>query len=228
MFQEILTTLIQALFVFSVLVIAFALSFYILMCQEENAEAYRSPSVSMVTTVIMMLGNINYVDTWVLPSTHGGLQYNIAYVMLLVFVLFMPILLINLLIGLAVGDIEAVQRNARLKRIAMQLWTQLTTMKRSASSEHPSAFTHSSDNHVYVHEEVNTQTTRRLKQLSKDLHRHTELLLMIVQKLDILTDDDEDVDYIECDGHGSASGAERLSSVTTKKHGVQEVTVSKQ
>ena len=74
----------------------------------------------------------------------------------------------------------------------------------------------------------NVSSVRRLKQLSKDLHRHTELLLMIVQKLDILTDDDEDVDYIECDGHGSASGAERLTSVTTKKHGVQEVTVSKQ
>lgn len=33
----------------------------------------------------------------------------------------MPILLMNLLIGLAVGDIESVRRNAQLKRLAMQV-----------------------------------------------------------------------------------------------------------
>lgn len=33
----------------------------------------------------------------------------------------MPILLMNLLIGLAVGDIESVKRNAQLKRLAMQV-----------------------------------------------------------------------------------------------------------
>lgn len=33
----------------------------------------------------------------------------------------MPILLMNLLIGLAVGDIESVKKNAQLKRIAMQV-----------------------------------------------------------------------------------------------------------
>lgn len=35
--------------------------------------------------------------------------------------IFMPILLMNLLIGLAVGDIESVKRNAQLKRLAMQV-----------------------------------------------------------------------------------------------------------
>lgn len=35
--------------------------------------------------------------------------------------IFMPILLMNLLIGLAVGDIESVRRNAQLKRLAMQV-----------------------------------------------------------------------------------------------------------
>jgi transient receptor potential cation channel subfamily A member 1 len=37
------------------------------------------------------------------------------------FMIFMPILLMNLLIGLAVGDIESVRRNAQLKRLAMQV-----------------------------------------------------------------------------------------------------------
>jgi len=38
-----------------------------------------------------------------------------------VFMILMPILLMNLLIGLAVGDIESVRRNAQLKRLAMQV-----------------------------------------------------------------------------------------------------------
>lgn len=37
------------------------------------------------------------------------------------FMILMPILLMNLLIGLAVGDIESVRRNAQLKRLAMQV-----------------------------------------------------------------------------------------------------------
>jgi transient receptor potential cation channel subfamily A protein 1 len=44
-----------------------------------------------------------------------------SFTTLLIFMILMPILLMNLLIGLAVGDIEAVRRNAQLKRMAMQV-----------------------------------------------------------------------------------------------------------
>lgn len=44
-----------------------------------------------------------------------------SFLMLGIFMVFMPILLMNLLIGLAVGDIESVRRNAQLKRLAMQV-----------------------------------------------------------------------------------------------------------
>lgn len=49
----------------------------------------------------------------------------------------MPILLMNLLIGLAVGDIESVRRNAQLKRLAMQvvLHTELERKLPSVSVE---------------------------------------------------------------------------------------------
>ena len=60
--------------------------------------------------------------------------------------------------------------------------------------------------------------------MSQDMRKQTELLRLIVQKLDILTDDDEDVDLYECDG---ASSADQFSSLTRKKHSVQEVTMSK-
>jgi len=47
-----------------------------------------------------------------------------SFLMLGIFMVFMPILLMNLLIGLAVGDIESVRRNAQLKRLAMQVRTE--------------------------------------------------------------------------------------------------------
>ena len=60
----------------------------------------------------------------------------------------------------------------------------------------------------------------RLRRLSQDMRKQTELLRLIVQKLDILTDDDEDVDLYECDG---ASSVDQFSSLTSKK----QVTMSK-
>lgn len=69
----------------------------------------------------MMLGEIDFVNTYV---THTGTQLHFpipAYIILILFMVLMPILLMNLLIGLAVGDIESVRRNAQLKRLAMQV-----------------------------------------------------------------------------------------------------------
>ena len=44
-----------------------------------------------------------------------------------VFVLIMPIIIMNLLVGLAVDDIKTVQENAILKRLAMQVQLQKAT-----------------------------------------------------------------------------------------------------
>ena len=75
-----------------------------------------------------MLGEIDFLGTYV-QSYYGDdvekvkkLPYPIpAFLILGLFMVLMPILLMNLLIGLAVGDIESVRRNAQLKRLAMQV-----------------------------------------------------------------------------------------------------------
>lgn len=77
----------------------------------------------------MMLGEIDFVGTFVQPYYGEGIEkvkttlpYPIpAFIILWLFMVLMPILLMNLLIGLAVGDIESVRRNAQLKRLAMQV-----------------------------------------------------------------------------------------------------------
>lgn len=82
--------------------------------------------MSLMRTFAMMLGELDFVGTYVQPyyksETDTTLPFPITtFVVLLLFMVFMPILLMNLLIGLAVGDIESVRRNAQLKRLAMQV-----------------------------------------------------------------------------------------------------------
>ncbi|XP_071050717.1 transient receptor potential cation channel subfamily A member 1 isoform X2 [Onthophagus taurus] len=126
MFLEILQTLIKVLMVFSILIIAFGLAFYILL-SKANHESFGTMSLSMVRTFSMMLGEIDFVGTYVHPYTKPKIEgKELPYPMptLFIFIIFMvlmPILLMNLLIGLAVGDIESVRRNAQLKRLAMQV-----------------------------------------------------------------------------------------------------------
>nr|KAI8750038.1 transient receptor potential cation channel subfamily A member 1-like [Biomphalaria glabrata] len=127
MFLEILRTLLQVLCVFSILFIAFGLSLYVLMFNEES-NSHSTPLLSILRTFMMMIEmeylssfNEGYTDNRD-DTIHFGKLTIILYI---AFAILMPLLLMNLLIGLAVGDIESVQRNARLKRLAMQVDLQI-------------------------------------------------------------------------------------------------------
>ena len=83
--------------------------------------------MSLMRTFAMMLGEIDFLGTYVQPyyldiNDPRRLPYPMSvFIILGIFMVLMPILLMNLLIGLAVGDIESVRRNAQLKRLAMQV-----------------------------------------------------------------------------------------------------------
>ncbi|XP_055535400.1 transient receptor potential cation channel subfamily A member 1 isoform X2 [Wyeomyia smithii] len=129
MFLEILQTLIKVLAVFSILIIAFGLAFFILLSKattiinpQANHLSFSTIPMSLVRTFSMMLGEIDFIGTYVQPFYNSELPFPIpSFVILSLFMILMPILLMNLLIGLAVGDIESVRRNAQLKRLAMQV-----------------------------------------------------------------------------------------------------------
>ncbi|KAE9527713.1 hypothetical protein AGLY_012786 [Aphis glycines] len=131
MFLEILQTLIKVLLLFSILIAAFGLAFYILLSRG-NHLSFSTIPMSLLRTFAMMLGEIDLLGTYIQPlyaeddQEENGQIRTIPYpvpvfLMLGVFMVLMPILLMNLLIGLAVGDIESVRRNAQLKRLAMQV-----------------------------------------------------------------------------------------------------------
>ncbi|XP_073975399.1 transient receptor potential cation channel A1 isoform X5 [Rhodnius prolixus] len=126
MFLEILQTLIKVLVVFSILIIAFGLAFFILLTGGEH-KSFVSVPMSLMRTFSMMLGEMDFLGTYVHPYLEPGksgptLPFPLtSFFILGLFMVLMPILLMNLLIGLAVGDIESVRRNAQLKRLAMQV-----------------------------------------------------------------------------------------------------------
>ncbi|XP_078397355.1 transient receptor potential cation channel subfamily A member 1b [Cetorhinus maximus] len=119
MFGEILKTLFHIMVLFFFLILAFGLTFYILLYEQM---AYGTPILSLMKTLAMMLGDINYNENFLVPYSTDKMRYPVmTFAMLIIFLLLIPLLLMNLLIGLAVGDIAEVQKTASLKRIAMQI-----------------------------------------------------------------------------------------------------------
>uniref|UniRef100_A0AAQ5X900 Ion transport domain-containing protein n=1 Tax=Amphiprion ocellaris TaxID=80972 RepID=A0AAQ5X900_AMPOC len=112
MFGEIMRTLFRVVMLFFYLMLAFSLAFHALI----------SVPLSIMQTFVMMVGELNYQNNFLDANLNHELPFGpLTYFIFVSFVLLMPILLVNLMIGLAVGDIAEVQRNAALKRIAMQI-----------------------------------------------------------------------------------------------------------
>ncbi|XP_041357845.1 transient receptor potential cation channel subfamily A member 1-like [Gigantopelta aegis] len=224
MFLEILRTLIQVLCVFSILIIAFGLAFFMLLGKEES-KAYRNPGLSFFRTATMML-ELDYMESFNGPYNDDSdrtLHFsNTTLAFLAVFILLMPILLMNLLIGLAVGDIVAVQRDARLKRLAMQVELHtdierkmpavlLAKMGRESqrigkTNRHilkPLVYTLNSTSrnretevgvsldlrHSHLYTELYKQK-QRMKEMSSTIEKSHELLRLVIQKMEIHTEDE--------------------------------------
>uniref|UniRef100_A0A7M4FKT5 Transient receptor potential cation channel subfamily A member 1 n=1 Tax=Crocodylus porosus TaxID=8502 RepID=A0A7M4FKT5_CROPO len=220
MFWEILRTLIRIVVVFFFLILAFGLSFFVLLGSQKT---YSSPLLSVMKTFAMMLGDINYHDAFLGPLLSNDLPYPfLSYAVLIIFTLLIPILLMNLLIGLAVGDIAEVQKYAALKRIAMQVnlhtnlekklpyWF-LSRVDQESITVYPnkprycgfmSVFQYCfgcEDNTIDTHSTDSTlelevlKQKYRLKDISILLERQHDLIKLILQKMEIVSEaEDED------------------------------------
>ncbi|XP_056155818.1 transient receptor potential cation channel subfamily A member 1b [Lampris incognitus] len=119
MFGEILKTLVCIVMLFVFLLLAFGLAFHTVMF---NQKEFSTIPLSVMQTFAMMVGELNYQNNFLEAYLKDELPFTLlTFFFFTNFVLLMPILLVNLMIGLAVGDIAEVQRNAALKRIAMQI-----------------------------------------------------------------------------------------------------------
>ncbi|TKS87785.1 Transient receptor potential cation channel subfamily A member 1 [Collichthys lucidus] len=215
MFWEIMKTLIRIVILFLYLLLAFGLAFYALML---NQKEFDSVHLSVMQTFVMMAGELNYQNNFLDPLLKHELPFSfLTYLILVNFVLLMPILLVNLLIGLAVGDIAEVQRNASLKRIAMQveLHTSLEDrlpywfMKRvdkSSVTVYPnrkcSQVRRGTNEAVWSHLQAKSRQCPafenelkkqkyRMKEMTNTLEKQHNLLKLIIQKMEISAEADE-------------------------------------
>ncbi|XP_055887018.1 transient receptor potential cation channel subfamily A member 1-like isoform X1 [Biomphalaria glabrata] len=123
MFIEAVKIFFKVSLIFCMLITAFGLSFYVLL-NNEPLQSHLYPFQSIMFTFIqifkkdfLILLNEGYQDGS--PDTaHFG---NVTFVVLFVFVLFLPFMLLNLMIGLAVGDISSASRDAEEKRVEYQV-----------------------------------------------------------------------------------------------------------
>lgn len=82
MFLEILQTLIKVLIVFSILIIAFGLAFFILLSKvqqpQPNHLSFTSIPMSLMRTFSMMLGEMDFVGTFIQPYHTNELPFPVA------------------------------------------------------------------------------------------------------------------------------------------------------
>ncbi|XP_078354215.1 transient receptor potential cation channel subfamily A member 1-like [Oculina patagonica] len=117
MLTTMFATLFKVLLLFFMFVMAFSSTFYLLL--DEETEPYATFPYSMMTVFVMTLGELNYADIFM---PWDKLEYAaLTNILFFLFVLGMPIILMNMLVGLAVGDIGKIQVNAVIGRYVMQV-----------------------------------------------------------------------------------------------------------
>ncbi|XP_071749523.1 transient receptor potential cation channel subfamily A member 1 homolog [Lepeophtheirus salmonis] len=134
MFSDVLKTFLKFSIICGLFIVAFSLGFQTLLGGQEN---FNTIDKSMMKTIVMMIGEFEYDDIFYDNVRNAGetlkrssLPYSyLTQGFFLVFLIIMPIIIMNLLVGLAVDDIKAVQDNAVLQRLAMQVTLNLDVEK---------------------------------------------------------------------------------------------------
>ena len=90
---------------------------------------------ALVKSVVMMIGEYDFDSLFFDPGADYVVPYpTFTLLFFLVFLVIMSIIVMNLLVGLAVDDIKAVQNSAVLQRLAMQVGRNTYIWKTNYSS----------------------------------------------------------------------------------------------
>jgi transient receptor potential cation channel subfamily A member 1 len=119
MFTDVLKTFLSFFVVFAFFLLAFAFGFYALL---ENHRPFQSFPQALVKTWIMMTGELEYQSLFFPDdeTKESTVHYRgMTYLLFTCFIVVMCVIIMNLLVGLAVDDIKAVQENAALQRLGM-------------------------------------------------------------------------------------------------------------
>ncbi|XP_072748034.1 transient receptor potential channel pyrexia [Anoplolepis gracilipes] len=113
MFTQVSINFFKFLAAYICLIVGFSLGFSVL---HKNYKSFANPLISLLKTVIMMSGELEFEDVFF--NEEAQLVYpGTAHLMLLSFVILVTVILTNLMVGLAVSDIQELRRCAGLNRL---------------------------------------------------------------------------------------------------------------
>ena len=116
--NDIIYTFITFVVIFLIFVIAFTFGFYVLLHSQGNFETI---SNSFMKTLIMMSGEFDYGDIF-FPEGEASAPFpTMTYIIFIVFFLLLSLILLNLLVGLSVSDVNIFVEVADLKKMSMRL-----------------------------------------------------------------------------------------------------------
>ena len=92
-------------------IFAFSMAFYVLMTKDEG---FREVFNSMLTTSVMMIGEIDYRGVFL--GKGEGPHYLLERLFLFCFLVIMTIVIMNLLVGLAVGDTDETMKRSKAEK----------------------------------------------------------------------------------------------------------------
>ncbi|XP_043219510.1 transient receptor potential channel pyrexia-like [Amphibalanus amphitrite] len=114
MFSKVLRDFFQFLLAYASLVIGFAVAFAVLF---PHYPPVGNPLRSFLKVLVMMTGEIEFADMFYPEENDGSILNPTASLVFTAFLFVMTIILMNLLVGLAVSDIQGLQRTAKLGRL---------------------------------------------------------------------------------------------------------------
>lgn len=115
MFVDVVSTFAGFIPILAIFVVGYSFAFHILL---GNQAVFSSIPESFATITVMMIGELDYSDKF---FGDGLYTKQISFVLFYIFLVIMTIIIMNLLVGLAVGDIIKVQEHATLQRLRLQV-----------------------------------------------------------------------------------------------------------
>uniref|UniRef100_A0A1I8GX71 Ion_trans domain-containing protein n=1 Tax=Macrostomum lignano TaxID=282301 RepID=A0A1I8GX71_9PLAT len=113
MFQRVVTSLLKVLLMHLYLFVGFSLAFCIGMGSTDMFEYF---FLSLLKTFDMTAGELDYVEIFFEKTNSFSAEMRVGILLFfIVFVIIMPICLVNMLVGIAVGDIDKLTKVASLK-----------------------------------------------------------------------------------------------------------------
>ncbi|XP_031564754.1 transient receptor potential cation channel subfamily A member 1-like [Actinia tenebrosa] len=128
MIRKTIKTVLKVLIILLIFLAAFAFAFHVITCSlTDNYSKTRFGNIptSLAATFFMMLDNLRYEEIVLNYYSNGGDSSKgngfVLYGLFIAYCFMMPIIFLNLLIGLAVGDIDSIRKTAAMERYTSQV-----------------------------------------------------------------------------------------------------------